>query len=1075
LNSHEGQAITLCVNYDTFEADDMVRLNTLLDSKPSVDGIALPEACKVIGIMNTHRDNVYEDSDFYSRFMSIHTCPLSESVLQENIPPIPYLPASSMEASDTVVINLFEKMDWKSDVLGQWVLINNQLVYQKGWLESALKTGKPLEIKNAPLGHTDFELCWQEALLRGEFYHASHAIELTTPISMVLSHGYDWSDLQHYFTLKPRPNVVDDTFDPVVLNESTFNQFFPHYAYQHTENVFMPLPGQLERCSDSTLEVYVTQTLLAAQWARLLTTAKQHQVNLHVLLAQGVELPMELYEPMRVYLPRLEIVESKTQTTSLILSQDIDTTLAMYFREHEGLVMDVSECEPEDLLEKTVVQLICSEVPHFKFQHMTQALIKGLNDDKTVILKGFFSQTLMNALVPFLLKRYKEPKPRGRLVLITEQEDAFSALPYATHGVSPFMKRQLLSLDAWMEDALEPFLATESLSTLKARRDFLSKHPNVSSENFRIGLRHIDTKGPQQEELDLSQSADETCKEMARRRDVINEVLESKPFVFLAGLSGVGKSTFVKTELKTKEDRLYLEEAAILAWIADKNPEGRKLLFLDEANLSPTQWSMFDGLFQAPPGLLYQGTFYPLTPEHKVIFAGNPLNVGGGRTLASLFTRHGNTVLLEPLPLTVIFEKIIKPVFENSPYRDTLHDIVMPFLNVYRFLMQCSETELLITPRELQMMALLTLAHKHHSPEADIQHIARYYAHVLAACLVPHQHRQAFNAEFRGDDLALPIAGKPKEDFLITASRRPLYQLLTDVVVLRELRQTVLKNDAERYGGLGGMVIEGEPGIGKTEFVLHVLRQYDFEEEHDLEHPSTKEKPFYRIPVSLSTSQKKARLLKAFDEGALVIIDEINSSPMLEQLLNALRMGTTPEGSRPKKPGFMMIGTQNPPSFGGRIAPSAAVIHRNINVTLTLYPQDEMVEILTHKGHQKTTTINIAEAFLKQLKIGIDNKYSPLPTFRDVMKLSDSLIVAPISARRRHPHGLLDDKEGDEVERDLSREEKSTLLTPYEHGFFKEITQGPRALESMEIENESGEEEDVGNESKKSPWGSPLS
>ncbi|MCX7116945.1 MAG: hypothetical protein NTW94_03395 [Legionellales bacterium] len=45
------------------------------------------------------------------------------------------------------------------------------------------------------------------------------------------------------------------------------------------------------------------------------------------------------------------------------------------------------------------------------------------------------------------------------------------------------------------------------------------------------------------------------------------------------------------------------------------------------------------------------------------------------------------------------------------------------------------------------------------------------------------------------------------------------------------------------------------------------------------------------------------------DEGAVVVIDEINCAPMMEALLNALLMGKTPEGKRPTHTGFLVIGT----------------------------------------------------------------------------------------------------------------------------------------------------------------------
>ncbi len=58
------------------------------------------------------------------------------------------------------------------------------------------------------------------------------------------------------------------------------------------------------------------------------------------------------------------------------------------------------------------------------------------------------------------------------------------------------------------------------------------------------------------------------------------------------------------------------------------------------------------------------GIYHPLTPQHKVVFAGNPVSYGDERKLAPFFQRHGSAVLFEPLSKAVIYEKILKPIFE---------------------------------------------------------------------------------------------------------------------------------------------------------------------------------------------------------------------------------------------------------------------------------------------------------------------------------------------------------------------------------------------------------------------------
>ena len=169
---------------------------------------------------------------------------------------------------------------------------------------------------------------------------------------------------------------------------------------------------------------------------------------------------------------------------------------------------------------------------------------------------------------------------------------------------------------------------------------------------------------------------------------------------------------------------------------------------------------------------------------------------------------------------------------------------------------------------------------------------------------------------------------------------------MDDLLGLREWRlgQAEL-NTAQKGGGLGGLIIEGAPGIGKSELVIAGLIARGYQEEHDFTQLTAKENPFYRMPVSMALSEKEALLIKAFHEGAVVMIDEINSSPMMERLLNDLLMGKNPKGQvgDTVKPGFMIIATQNPVTMAGRRAASTAILRRCISYDLPEFKPDEII------------------------------------------------------------------------------------------------------------------------------------
>lgn len=135
------------------------------------------------------------------------------------------------------------------------------------------------------------------------------------------------------------------------------------------------------------------------------------------------------------------------------------------------------------------------------------------------------------------------------------------------------------------------------------------------------------------------------------------------------------------------------------------------------------------------------------------------------------------------------------------------------------------------------------------------------------------------------------------------------------------------------------------------------------------------------MPVSMQLEEKKHLLIKAFNEGTVVIIDEINSSPMMERLLNNLLMGKPPE-----KPGFMVIGTQNPISMAGRHASSNALARRLIKVELAPSTQEEMQKILCAHGVETDVAGAMASAYLYNMNEAKRQHLQPLPTFRDLLR-----------------------------------------------------------------------------------------
>ena len=977
----------IIVNYANFSAADMVRFNGLLDDNRHADGTPVPKFALIIGLINTEQPDCYQGADFYSRFDARESCPFDS---QELVGFISALPITDQNISDSAPsINLFHSLNWETFLLGYWVLNGDQLTYKEGALQQQIEAGATtINLQNGLWDNDEFLHFWQEAFFSGFIDYANKITFLPVGFNIVRQDGYDWERLLP-FLRQALPN--DIVRKP--LNPNSLESFFKQSVIINQQLV--PILGHIEAQENTTLCVQVTRTLSIDDWGRLLSHCKNHQVRLDVQCATGVEIPDALLSVLHppASLKQLQPWDSsKSHPIQVIQSDDVDVTIARinqsigYF-----MVIDISECSSADVLWSTDGKLD-KDALTFQFNSTQSDVLRALASGENIILKGRFSEELADALaVKLLTERYK-----GSLLLISEDTSLLACLPGCCHQVTIEEKRACLGHSSNFS-VLEPYLKTEPLCKLKARSFHDTLHPGAPTDGAWAGIRELTEKMTALQPFNKDTSVQETIDHTQQRVLAVNSVLEHQPFIFLAGLSGVGKTTFVTDELTNAGEPLYQGKQQIHAWASNNtNPGARKILFLDEANLGTDEWSLFEGLFEAPPAILFEGKCYPLTRDHKVIFAGNPHKYGDERILAPFFMRHGNAVVFEPLPLAVIYEKILHPVFQGSLLESIAAEISQFFLDVYQFLCEHSTTDVLISPRELQMMALLVSSYSYNEMVPDEEcslFAAKYYAHQLGVSLVPKSHRSAFNSQFKPERNLTKFVDLPQplpSEFVVTPSRHSIQQQLNDLLILHEYRRNVAHQDIERYGGLGGLVIEGEPGIGKSEIISACLLTHGhLKVAEDQPFPG---KPFYYMPASLQTDDKKRILLKAFDEGAVIIIDEINSSPMMEDLLNHLLMGKTPDGKRPTAPGFLVIGSQNPVTMAGRRAPSTALARRLISTELLPYPTEEMIEILLKKNLPNEVARSLVGAFEKQVAYAKAHHLTPAPTFRDVLKMADKIM-----------------------------------------------------------------------------------
>jgi MoxR-like ATPase len=995
---------SLIINYERFTAEDIVRFNTLIDKERMIDGILIPPSVTLIGLINTHSPEYYSGADFHSRFDSKRLAPSTQALTDAMAPHLMTVPELSTTDTEVAHITLYHSNNWKSLLLGKWIINDQSLTFEEGKLQQALKEKRPIVIHQGLWENREFRHFWEQAKLHGRIEHSGGTVIIPDDLQLLRDERYDWESIKQNIHCEPEPLAGAE-----ILNPGRLNRFFNHYQCDNAHQTLHRLTGLIAAQAegeDKHLHVCLSRELSEDQWARLGDECKQHKVQLIVHPGPGLGFPETMGMAYETTVPTTSSWDksAKHSNTQIIASTDLDATVALLTQDDANCyVLDASACTAADLLSHVQANFD-QHTLSFQFLETQRALITALDRGKIVILKGHFSAELRDDLAAFLAKRAQDAP--GKLIIVGNDASLFSFMEVHTHEVSLDDKHICLQhagfLDAEIESLGDDIFSKEPLCRLQARLTHQRIYPGAPSEEAWLGIAELNGAPPLKPlcKTDDTKSLAETFNQ--ERLEEIFTSLDHAPYAYITGLTGVGKTTFIERHIQTNPRvNFFNGVASTKDWASSQSLDQLQVLFIDEANLCHRQWSEFEGLFHKPPSILLDGVYYPLTKQHKVIFAGNPLSYGDERKSAAIFARHGNAVLFDPLPLASIYEDILKPVFANTALAAQTWEICQPILTAYRFLCERSLDEVLLSPRELQMMALLVLSHHEQQPSSDCVDAANYYAYHLAKNWVPedaHSEFLALDSVISAQQIKLHqksiLFNSP--DFLVTDSRRQILEQLTDLLALRELRQERVErfNTAQLFGGLGGIVLTGEPGIGKSEMLIALLRQHNYKEKRFLETPTVEgselhddKKIFYRMPVSLALSLKQAMLLQAFNEGAVVIVDELNSSPMLESWFNDLLMGKHPISKKPPlNPGFCLIATQNPPNMAGRRVASPAFKHRTLQETVAPYSHKEMCDILVNEGLTPRKAKRLVTAYEDHRHYARDKRLKPEPSFRDVLK-----------------------------------------------------------------------------------------
>jgi hypothetical protein len=969
LKENDESSPVLIVNWNNFSPEEIAKFNTIIDKKRFADGVALPPNTHVVGIYDTSSKNAYQGSDFYSRFSA--QLPFPDTLSLERADTLKFQDLDQI-SKETVTIDLYGSHQWQSLLQGRWVMSGNQLNYQEGPFIVAIRDKKPIHILNPPDSES-FHLFVQKLLLDPSIPRESIPTMQYKTNWEIKNEQVKWESVHELAKL-------------FTLNAISFYSFLSDFDVK--SNQIYEKPGWLEQNAGKTIPIEITGHLSEAQWSQLLDEAAKWKVILQIHPKENLELPKNMIGPSKDALH----TASPLRYSNVFLSSDPGFVAAQLKEKNPNAeIIDISECIPSDILIKIDYDLERFQKDRqFYFDEKKSDILKRLEQGQDFILKGSLSTELLDTLAPLLLgqKQYL-----GNLSIVTDLADTIALIPHQI--IHPTNEDKIRALNAThsmelIKKLTQNDIEKHNIAQLDVVLKFLKENPERTPSEAWSEFYDLPTTSPH-EIIDLSLEASEAF-ENARVQQ-INDALLKEPYVFISGPTGAGKSTFIHEVLKKHNIVVYNEETEIEKWATDTSDQP-KILFIDEANIGHLNYTKFDKLFENPPQILVGQKLLTLTPTHRVIFAGNPANYGG-RNLPSLFKDHDNAIVFETMPPAYIYHNILKPIFDENKIDNALQkQILLIFLSTYNKIKEMNPDSILMSPRELQMMSLLTL-----SMDNPDDYLAKAYevAHEISAKVLPKEKQAEFKNWFNQTFLNIPVLTLPPfeeslGDFILTPSRHKAYCQIEDLLRVRDYQKKCSDPNAQ-YGGFGGLVFEAEPGVGKSDFVSKMLLKHNFHEAK-LSSPEARpeENRFYRIPPSLSNAEKEAILLKAFHEGAIVVIDELNSAGLLEKTMNSLLTGRDLAGNRPLRPGFKIIGTENPITYEGRKARSLALQRRLMSGTFSDYLPYELSDILVGMGFSEKKAIKMVSQYIQAREFALANHKKPLPSPRTLFDRAKFLV-----------------------------------------------------------------------------------
>lgn len=422
---------------------------------------------------------------------------------------------------------------------------------------------------------------------------------------------------------------------------------------------------------------------------------------------------------------------------------------------------------------------------------------------------------------------------------------------------------------------------------------------------------------------------------LQKRNAAVQQLWRETPVLLLKGAAGTGKTHEMRSLKNNPLMNLYNghHAADVIQFIEDPSAK-MKLLCFDEGNmLPPDALNVYKALTRSDKTIVLQGKIYEnkLTDRHKVLVTGNPERFPN-RHFMELIQQYGRTVCFKMMSDQEMQDQVLVSL-KHSPLEKYQAKLIAAY-----HLAQAYNPQYSYSTRDVISTLKSFMAIVQQQSYSELHTLFTVCVGEFAGTIRDIHTRQKFIEKLANVLEIAPPAAETKSP-LISVNKLLIPQEKEYLLhaIEKWLQPDEVKQSAEESSEKIGLLIEGEPGAGKSSICREILKLNEFT--MDARDPR---KRF--VEINAGDRAALETLEQAFkDNIKAIIFNELNCDEKAEQKIIALY-------EKAKKPAPILFATQNNSDEPGRKSLSPALLNRLTVNYLEPYSDTALTQIAEISG-----------------------------------------------------------------------------------------------------------------------------